>query len=112
MPSSLSFLISHENWQGLLPSANGCQCQAYECPIRELARVLSTSYQMAVCAKLRDFRSLISYLMIMAIRANLTYLISYDNWQGFRPNANGCLCQDLLTNAYEKSRGFPSSYLD
>ena len=46
VPSSLTFLISHENWQGFLPSANGCQCQAYECPIRELARVLSTSYQM------------------------------------------------------------------
>ena len=91
MPSSLTFLISHGNWQGILPSANGCQCQAYECPIRELARVLSTSYQMAVCAKLT---------------------ISCDDWLDFLSNANGCLCQDLLTNAYEKSRGFPSSYLN
>ena len=74
--------------------------------MNELARVLSTSYQMAVCAKLRDFRSLIFYLMVMAIRANLTYLISYDNWQGFRPNANGCLCQDFAYECLRKVKRF------
>ena len=40
----------------------------------------------------------------MAVCAKLT--ISHDNWQGFRPNANGCLCQDFAYECLRKVKRF------